>query len=163
MSPIISCYSDPSCSNPTECLRGADLGMKAREQAISLETTTSIRHYFSGTGKEAGAWPESPGSSEDKLQPPGQREISAGRRGPGLRREAGRVRNHPREPERGVTATWGRGLGATGRSYLLNPSVRSLPSPCSYPEEGSRRPQASSEEVREGRRGAAAETGSHVP
>ena len=60
MSPIISCYSDPSCSNPTECLRGADLGMKAREQAISLETTTSIRHYFSGTGKEAGAWEQRP-------------------------------------------------------------------------------------------------------
>lgn len=41
---------------------------KDKEQFVSKETTTSIRHYFSGTRKNVRAWPQRPDSTEDKLQ-----------------------------------------------------------------------------------------------
>lgn len=60
-------------SHPVPTPRSVHVGLtwaSKSQELIFTETTTSIRHYFSGTGKDAGAWPQRPGNSEDKLQPP---------------------------------------------------------------------------------------------
>lgn len=86
-----------------------------------------------------------------RAQQRGARLISGRRRG-----RAGTARTASRRGRGPSLGAWPR---APGRRYLLNPCVCCLPTPCSYPEEGSRRPQAASErEVRGGGPGAAAAT-----